>query len=140
MVSHIDRADSPCGRTEASRYCRALTGGRRTQGQSSDCIRAIGVRMRKFIRRWTDGYYRNRTLLSWTRDHICNMRCNKMVSRNRLGPDGLRQVSASIPDQFKTPDGQTEALALATGILRVFLGSEWVERHVISDNSKNGFL
>ncbi|MGJ5180764.1 hypothetical protein ACQR16_26380 [Bradyrhizobium oligotrophicum] len=96
--------------------------------------------MRKAIRRWINLYHRTRTLLSWTRDHIFNMRCNKMVSRIRLGPDGLRKLSASIPDQFKTPDGQTEALALATGVLRVFLGSEWVERHVISDNSKKGFL
>src|SRR5579872_82605 len=96
--------------------------------------------MRKTVRRWVSLYHRHRTLLSWTRDHIRNLRRNKMVSRNRLERDGLGKLSASIPDQFKTADGQTEALSMATGILRVFLGSEWVERHVISGASKKGFL
>lgn len=76
----------------------------------------------------------------WTREHIYNMRNNKMVSRNRVTPAILQRLNDSIPAELKTPDGQTEALAMATGVLRVFLGSEWVEKHVISDNAKKGFF
>jgi hypothetical protein len=63
-----------------------------------------------------------------------------MLPRNRVTPEIFRQLNDSIPLQLKTPDGQTEALAMASGVLRVFLGSEWVEKHVISHNSKKGFL
>ena len=52
----------------------------------------------------------------------------------------LRRLSDSIPPELKTPDGQTEAFALASGVLRLFLGSEWVEKCIISDLGKKGFL
>jgi hypothetical protein len=96
--------------------------------------------MRSARRRWANLYYRYRTLLCWSGDHVRNIRRNKMVSRNRVTSEILRRLGDSIPLQFKTPDGQTEALSLASGVLRVFLRSEWVEKHVISDDSKKGFL
>jgi hypothetical protein len=52
----------------------------------------------------------------------------------------LKRLADSIPAHLKTPDGQSEALALAAGILRIFLGADWVEKHVVSDGSKKGFL
>ena len=63
-----------------------------------------------------------------------------MVTRVRLGPRQIQLLRDSIPPQFKTPDGQTEALSLASGILRQFMGAAWVEQHLISDGYKKGFL
>jgi hypothetical protein len=96
-------------------------------------MRATGVRglMINARRHWT--------LLSWkTRDYILGR--TKMAPRNRVTPEILRRLTDAIPTRLKTPDGQTEALAIAAGVLRIFLGAEWVERHVISDNFKKGFL
>jgi hypothetical protein len=45
----------------------------------------------------------------------------------------------SLPLEVRT-NGQTESLALATGVLRAFMGAEWVEQHIISDDRKKGFL
>lgn len=96
--------------------------------------------MRRPWQRCVNYYRRHRTLLAWTRDHIFNQHRNKMVPRNKVTPEILQRLSDSIPAHFKTPDGQTEALSLASGVLRVFLGSEWLEKHVISDDTKKGFL
>jgi hypothetical protein len=89
---------------------------------------------------WLALILRHWTLLRWTRDHICNQRRNRTISRNRVTPNILKRLADSIPAHLKTPDGQSEALALAAGILRIFLGADWVEKHVVSDGSKKGFL
>jgi hypothetical protein len=61
------------------------------------------------------------------------------IVRLRMSFEQLKRAFESLPTSLRT-NGQTESLALASGVLRVFMGAEWVERHVISDGSKKGFL
>ena len=68
--------------------------------------------------------------------------CEKMpreIIRRRMSFEQLQRGHASLPPEVRT-NGQTESLALATGVLRGFMGADWVERHIISDNRKKGFL
>jgi hypothetical protein len=51
----------------------------------------------------------------------------------------LQRGFDTLPPEVRA-NGQTESLALASGILRAFMDAEWVARHVISDGRKKGFL
>jgi hypothetical protein len=62
---------------------------------------------------------------------------HKMVPHVRLGPTDIKKLEDQIPPHL---DEQEKALALGCGVLRAFLGAEWVERHIISDGRKKGFL
>jgi len=51
----------------------------------------------------------------------------------------LQRGFDSLPSAVRE-NGQTESLALANGVLRAFMDADWVERHVVSDGRKKGFL
>jgi hypothetical protein len=51
----------------------------------------------------------------------------------------LRRGFDSLPPVVRE-NGQTESLALASGVLRAFMNADWVEQHVISGGRKKGFL
>jgi hypothetical protein len=61
------------------------------------------------------------------------------ITRRRMSLEQLQRGYASLPSEVRT-NAQTESLALATGVLRGFMDADWVERHIISDNRKKGFL
>ena len=61
------------------------------------------------------------------------------IIRRRMSLEQLERGYASLPPEVRI-NAQTESLALASGVLRGFMGPEWVEQHVISDNRKKGFL
>lgn len=67
------------------------------------------------------------------------MKKPEIVIRLRMSFQQLQQGFASLPPVVRE-NGQTKSLALASGVLRAFMGAEWVERHVISDGRKKGFL
>lgn len=60
-----------------------------------------------------------------------------MIPRIRVNPTHIQRLEEMIPQHLNQQD---KALALAGGILRLFLGAEWVEEHFISDSRKKGFL
>jgi hypothetical protein len=61
------------------------------------------------------------------------------IIRRRMSFEQLQRGYASLPPEVQI-NGQTESLALASGVLRSFMDSDWVERHIVSDNRKKGFL
>jgi hypothetical protein len=61
------------------------------------------------------------------------------IIRRRMSFEQLQSGFDSLPSQVRD-NAQTESLALASGVLRAFMGADWVERHVISDGRKKGFL
>jgi hypothetical protein len=61
------------------------------------------------------------------------------VIRRRMSFERRQRGFDSLPPEVRT-NGQTESLALASGVLRAFMDADWVERHVISDRRKKGFL
>jgi hypothetical protein len=61
------------------------------------------------------------------------------VIRLRMSFEQLQRGFGSLPPEVRA-NGQTESLALASGVLRAFMNADWVERHVISDGRKKGFL
>jgi hypothetical protein len=61
------------------------------------------------------------------------------IIRRRMSFEQLQRGYESLPTEVRT-NGQTESLALASGVLRAFMGADWVERHVIADRQKKGFL
>jgi hypothetical protein len=60
-----------------------------------------------------------------------------MVQHVRLGPTHIKYLEGLIPLHL---DEQSKAFGLASGVLRAYLGGEWLERHVVSDGHKKGFL
>ena len=44
-----------------------------------------------------------------------------------------------LPPEVRV-NGQTKSLALASGVLRAFMNADWVERYIVSDGRKKGFL
>jgi hypothetical protein len=67
------------------------------------------------------------------------MRRPEEVIRRRMSFEQLQRGFDTLPPVVRA-NGQTESLALASGILRAFMDAEWVARHVISDGRKKGFL
>jgi hypothetical protein len=63
----------------------------------------------------------------------------RSIIRRRISFEQLQRCYDTLPPQVRT-NGQTESLALATGVLRGFMDADWVEQHIISDNRKKGFL
>jgi hypothetical protein len=61
------------------------------------------------------------------------------IIRRRMSFQQLQRAFDSMPPAVRS-NGQTESLALACGVLRAFMNADWVERHVISDGRKKGFL
>jgi hypothetical protein len=61
------------------------------------------------------------------------------IIRRRMSFQQLQRGFDSLPPDVRQ-NGQTESLALASGVLRAFMNADWVERHVISDGRKKGFL
>jgi hypothetical protein len=61
------------------------------------------------------------------------------IIRRRMSFEQLQRGYASLPPEVRI-NGQTECLALASGVLRSFMDADWVERHIVSDNRKKGFL
>jgi hypothetical protein len=53
--------------------------------------------------------------------------------------DQLKRGFDSLPADVRV-NGQTESFALASGVVRAFLGNEWAERHIISDHYPKGVL
>jgi len=64
---------------------------------------------------------------------------SKTVKRIRMSFDQLKKRFDSLPDDVRV-NGQTESFALASGVVRAFLGNEWAERHIISDAFPKGFF
>jgi hypothetical protein len=63
----------------------------------------------------------------------------RKIIRRRMSFEQLQRGYASLPPEVRI-NGQTESLALASGVLRSFMDADWVERHIVSDNRKKGFL
>jgi hypothetical protein len=61
------------------------------------------------------------------------------IIRRRMSFQQLQRGFASLPPQVRE-NGQTESLALASGVLRAFMNADWVERHIVADGRKKGFL
>ena len=61
------------------------------------------------------------------------------IIRRRMSFEQLERGYVSLPPEVRT-NAQTESLALASAVLRAFMGPEWVEQHIIADNRKKGFL
>lgn len=61
------------------------------------------------------------------------------IIRRRMSFQQLQRGFDSLPPEVRQ-NGQTESLALASGVLRAFMNADWVERHVVSDGRKKGFL
>jgi hypothetical protein len=67
------------------------------------------------------------------------MKKPKDIIRRRMSFEQLQRGFNSLPPAVRQ-NGQTESLALASGVLRAFMSADWIERHVISDSRKKGFL
>lgn len=67
------------------------------------------------------------------------MKQPKDVIRRRMSFQQLEAGFNSLPQQART-NGQSESFALACGVLRGFMDADWIERHVVSDRKKKGFL
>jgi hypothetical protein len=61
------------------------------------------------------------------------------IIRRRMSFQQLQRGFESLPPEVRD-NGQTESLALASGVLRAFMDADWVERHIVSDGRKKGFL
>jgi hypothetical protein len=62
-----------------------------------------------------------------------------MVTPIRMSFDQLKRGFDSLPADVRV-NGQTESFALASGVVRAFLGNEWAERHIIFDHYPKGVL
>jgi hypothetical protein len=60
-----------------------------------------------------------------------------MVQRNRITREALQDAFDQIPKEL---NGATQSFALASAIVRGFLGDEWLDRHVMPSSRKPGFL
>ncbi|SRR6266849_7759205 len=67
------------------------------------------------------------------------MKKPKEVIRRRMSFEQLQRGFDSLPPVVRE-NGQTESLALASGVLRAFMNADWVEQQVISGGRKKGFL
>lgn len=70
---------------------------------------------------------------------VNEMKRPEQIIRRRMSFEQLQRGFDSLPSAVRE-NGQTESLALASGVLRAFMGADWVERHVISGGRKRGFL
>jgi hypothetical protein len=61
------------------------------------------------------------------------------IIRRRMSFEQLKRGFDGLPASVRT-NGQTESLALASGVLRAFMSPEWLERHVIADGRVKGFI
>jgi len=61
------------------------------------------------------------------------------VIRRRMSFEQLQQGYESLPPEAR-PNGKAESFALASGVLRAFMDADWVERHIVADGRKKGFL
>jgi hypothetical protein len=61
------------------------------------------------------------------------------IIRRRMSLEQLTRGSDGLPPQARVI-GQIESFVLASGVLRAFLDPVWVEKHIVSDNVKRGFL
>ena len=62
-----------------------------------------------------------------------------MVEIIRITRQALQDAFDSLPPRARV-NAVTESFALGSGVVRAFLGNEWVERHVIPNARKSGFL
>jgi hypothetical protein len=60
-----------------------------------------------------------------------------MVRRNRITSQALQDVFDQIPKEL---NGVTQSFALASAVVRGFLGEKWFDRHVMPNRRKPGFL
>jgi hypothetical protein len=61
------------------------------------------------------------------------------IIRRRMSYQQLQRGFESLPPKVRA-NGQTESLALASGVLRAFMNADWVERYIVSDGRKKGVL
>jgi hypothetical protein len=88
-------------------------------------------------RRIVGRYHQGRRARIFPLDDRRHRRSIKMVQRNRITPEALRDAFNQIPCQFNEA---TRSAVLATVVLKGFFGEEWVDRHVMSKRRKPGFL
>jgi hypothetical protein len=60
-----------------------------------------------------------------------------MVQRNRITPEALQETFDQIPKEL---NGTTQSFALASAVVRGFLSEKWLDRHVMPNRRKPGFL
>jgi hypothetical protein len=60
-----------------------------------------------------------------------------MAQRKRLTPEALQAIYGDIPKEF---NGIEKSLALASVVVREFLGTKWFDRHVIPNRRKPAFF
>ena len=60
-----------------------------------------------------------------------------MVQRNRITPESLQETLDQIPKEL---NNATQSFALASAVVRGFLGEKWYDRHVEPNKRKPGFL
>src|SRR5216683_666046 len=75
---------------------------------------------------------------------LLRYRANKMpnsaaIIRRRMSLQQLQQGFDSLPAEARE-NGKAESFALASGVLSAFMNADWVERHIVSDSRKKGFL
>jgi hypothetical protein len=99
--------------------------------------------MMDFIKSWARRlYFKLRQAIrrgALLRNGANNMQNSAAIIRRRMSLQQLQQGFNSLPSEARE-NGKAESFALAGGVLRAFMNADWVERHIVSDGRKRGFL
>jgi hypothetical protein len=99
--------------------------------------------MMGLLRAWVYGLYSKLSKAikhrASARDGVEHMPKPAAIIRRRMSFQQLQRGFDSLPPDVRI-NGQTQSLALATGVLRAFMNADWVERHIVADGRKKGFL
>jgi hypothetical protein len=99
--------------------------------------RVIWVTVYLSVRRIAGRYHLRRRASTFPLDIRSHRRSIKMVQRNRITSKALQEAFDQIPKEL---NGATQSFALASAVVRGFLGEKWLDRYVMPNRRRPGFL